>query len=79
MCRDGDLNRVQVRVELNRNLVNDFDLMGYTGLHWAAKRGHLDIAKILLEHGADPDAEDMVRYCLGDIWMNMLSSVKERR
>lgn len=67
MCRDGDFNGVQVQVELNRNLVNDFDMCGDTGLHWAAKRGHLDVVTLLLEKGADPDAEDMVRLLSCDL------------
>jgi len=27
-------------------------------LHRAAERGHLDVVKLLLEHGADPNVQD---------------------
>jgi ankyrin repeat protein len=33
-----------------------------TGLHWACKRGHSDLVKLLLENGADIDAKDMVLF-----------------
>jgi ankyrin repeat protein len=31
---------------------------GWTGLHEAAKGGHADVARTLLQHGADPDARE---------------------
>ena len=31
---------------------------GWTGLHAAAKSGHLQAVKLLLEHGADPNARE---------------------
>ena len=31
---------------------------GWTELHEAAKRGHLDAVRLLLEHGADPNARE---------------------
>ena len=31
---------------------------GWTGLHEAARRGHLDAVRLLLEHGADPNARE---------------------
>jgi ankyrin repeat protein len=36
-------------------MVSLFELFK-TGLHWAAKRGNLEIALKLLNFGADPDA-----------------------
>ena len=35
--------------------------IGQTPLHWAAKRGYLDIANLLIEKGADIYAEDIVK------------------
>ena len=32
-----------------------------TPLHWAAKNGHLEVAKYLIKSGADVDAKDLVR------------------
>ena len=34
--------------------------MGQTALHWAAKRGFLDIAKLLLEKGASIKEGDIM-------------------
>jgi ankyrin repeat protein len=30
----------------------------YTPLHWAARKGNLDVVKLLLENGANPNAVD---------------------
>src|SRR5262249_6303606 len=34
------------------------DYAGWTGLHTAAQSGHLDVVKLLLRHGADPNARE---------------------
>lgn len=59
-CRDGDVDDVQLLLETNRNLVNDFDDLGQTGLHLAVKRGHLELVSLLIQYSADPNAEDIV-------------------
>ena len=35
---------------------------GYTALFWAARRGHADCVRVLLEGGADKEAKDEVRF-----------------
>lgn len=34
--------------------------MGYSALHWAAHNGHVDAIIMLLEHGAELEAETKV-------------------
>jgi len=43
----------------DKYLVYAFDPIRQTALHWAAKRGYLDICRRLIEYGADFDAVDM--------------------
>lgn len=38
--------------------VNARDRGGHTSLHWACWYGHTDIARLLLEHGADPNVRE---------------------
>lgn len=38
-----------------------------TALHWAAKRGDAELATLLLDHGADVDAKDIVQNSLARI------------
>lgn len=51
----GDLERV-------RKLINDSwdadtrDSAGYTALHYAARNGHMDVCKFLIDQGADINA-----------------------
>lgn len=56
-CAQGDTEA------LHGLLANDPDLAharnaGTTGLHAAATRGHVDAVRLLLQHGADPNARD---------------------
>src|SRR5262249_13530598 len=61
-CMKGDLD------VLRRLLGNDPSLAraadpkgqygGWTGLHYAAQGGHLQAVRLLLEHGADPNARE---------------------
>jgi ankyrin repeat protein len=34
------------------------DTNGYSALNWAARNGHLDIARLLIDQGADVNAHD---------------------
>lgn len=43
--------------------VNEEDTFGYKPLHYAALKGHNEVAEFLLKNDADPNAEgDSVRY-----------------
>lgn len=47
-----DLSALEASAGL-KELVNEEDEYGYTALHWVAGKGQPEIAKLLLEHGAD--------------------------
>lgn len=51
----GDLNRV-IKLVNQRVDVDGRDASGYTSLHYAARNGHLEVCKFLLEKGADINA-----------------------
>lgn len=34
--------------------------MKWTGLHWASKRGHAKIVRLIIDQGADVNAKDTV-------------------
>ena len=38
---------------------------GFTPLSWAASRGHVEVASLLLDRGADPEARDKVSMSRG--------------
>ena len=38
--------------------VNAGDEIERTALHWAAEKGHVDVAKVLIQNGADVNAVD---------------------
>ena len=39
-------------------MIDHLDAMKWTPLHWAAKDGHLEMAKLLLEFNADINLKD---------------------
>lgn len=53
-CKEGDLVKLRECVIQ----VNDVDESGMTMLMWACDRGHLDVIKYLIEHGADVNKRD---------------------
>lgn len=55
---EGDGNTVLNQLQLPGAEVNQKDSQGCTALHWAADKGHLDIIKALIQHGADIQAKD---------------------
>ncbi|MDX1914666.1 MAG: ankyrin repeat domain-containing protein [Methylophilus sp.] len=53
-CNEGDLKTVKRYIEKEHVNVND-KYFAWSALQMAATRGHLDIVKYLVEHGADMD------------------------
>jgi ankyrin repeat protein/uncharacterized glyoxalase superfamily protein PhnB len=62
-CSAGDLEGVRDMLARQRRLARVSDPRahhdGWTGLHTAAKAGHATIVRLLLEHGADPNAREV--------------------
>jgi ankyrin repeat protein/uncharacterized glyoxalase superfamily protein PhnB len=58
-CRNGDLSVVQQFLAVDSTLPRLRDTHGSTALHAAAARGHRDVVRLLLQHGADPNARDV--------------------
>jgi ankyrin repeat protein len=52
-----DLDLVRLLVERSAN-VNERESDGIAPLHWAVQGEFYEITEVLLEHSADPDAED---------------------
>jgi ankyrin repeat protein len=58
-ARVGDLAKVQQALAQDASLVNQKDAsFGATALHWAALRGHRQVAEYLLSQGADRNARN---------------------
>jgi len=49
----GDIDGVKELLSRNVNVNAQHDINGWTALHWAAKRNHLNIVNLLCNHGAD--------------------------
>ena len=52
-AREGDLDAVKKLLQSNPELVNEANKYGMTPLFWAAQQGNLDLAKLLVDKGAD--------------------------
>ena len=53
----GDVEKVKVLLAADPALVSATDNSGWTALHFAARNGHLDVAKLLLANKADVNAK----------------------
>ncbi len=54
---EGDLEKVKKIIDRNPNQINVQDASGYTPLHLASGKGHIEIVEFLLNHGADIELE----------------------
>ena len=57
-CKAGDLPEVSLFLQKSRWLALEFDSGHQTALHWAAKRSHLEVIRLLISTGAYIDARD---------------------
>ncbi|KJV72236.1 ankyrin repeat domain-containing protein [Orientia tsutsugamushi] len=61
-ARSGDIQTVQSILHEKENdlgYINSPDRVNTTALHYAIRAGYLEIASLLLTHGADPNAQDI--------------------
>ncbi len=59
---EGDLKKVKEIIDRDPNQINVQDVQGFTPLHLASGKGHIEIVEFLLNHGADTELE----ICTGD-------------
>jgi len=59
-CKNGVFETVINLIDKNRFLAYDFDYCYMTGLHWACKRNHFKIVKLLCEFGCDKNARNII-------------------
>lgn len=57
----GYINKVDYYCSKYPYLVYDFDKLFRTGLHWAVKRGNLEMMKLLLDKKSNPDSQDQAK------------------
>jgi ankyrin repeat protein len=60
--KEGDVMMVEQMLSDDKYLAHVFDHIKMTALHWAALRGYLEIAKLLLQSNAFVDALDIVLF-----------------
>lgn len=54
---EGDLEKVKEIIERDPNQINVQESEGFTPLHLASSKGHIEIVEFLLNHGADTELE----------------------
>ncbi|KAK4873592.1 hypothetical protein RN001_012952 [Aquatica leii] len=54
----GDTEALQTLISQNIDINSKNTVNGWTALHWACKRGNEEVARILINNGADPTVEN---------------------
>lgn len=61
-CMKGDIETLRSLLSTDNSLAlvanSDSPYGGWTGLHTAAQRGHIDVVQLLLQYGANPNARE---------------------
>lgn len=57
-CCFGDTDAVMTLISRGVNVNSPHEINGWTGLHWACKRDHVEVVRLLLTKGADIDIEN---------------------
>ena len=57
LSREGHIEELAKLLDQGTD-VNEKDESGYTPLHWAVQGGHTDVARLLLDHGANIDSRE---------------------
>ena len=55
--QSGDIATVKDLLSGDPELINERDGERWRPLHWAALRGHFDVAEAILKRGGDPNIE----------------------
>jgi ankyrin repeat protein len=71
-AKKNDLRTMKKLLLTSRYLVYAYDWTNMTALHWAAKRGHLEVCQWLLDQRADPGSLDAIERC--PLYYAMISS-----
>lgn len=59
VAKGGNANEVLSLLTKNRKLIEATDSLNCTALHWAVKRNHLEVAKILIHEGSNLEVKDI--------------------
>lgn len=71
-CERGDIDFVREALKNNKSLANASEKGNYTALMGAARNGHTDVAKLLIDNGANVNAMNEYRtiplmFAVGDL------------
>ena len=65
--KSGNIEKIQDMLQEDRSLINLFDSTKQTALHWATRRGYIEIVRLLIKSGANISAIDMMGRTADDI------------